>query len=91
MDNKTLKDIDEIKLLEIGFEKLFAHRKDGFYILYVSEKLYFTISFKTMILSINFVGYGLIQKLNHIKTIDQINDLFFALTGKLLEVHGATI
>lgn len=37
-----------------------------------------------MTLSINFVGYGHIQKLNHIKTIEQINDLFFALTGKVL-------
>jgi hypothetical protein len=40
-----------------------------------------------MTLSIQLKGYGHVQKLEHIKTIEQITNLFFALTGKgLLEV-----
>lgn len=81
------KNISENSLLEIGFEKQYAHRKDGFYTLDVNDKFYFTVDFKTMTLSIQLKGYGHIQKLGHIKTIEQVADLFFALTGKsLLEV-----
>jgi len=78
------KNINESNLLEIGFEKQYAHRQDGFYTLDVNDKFYFTVDFKTMTLSIQLKGYGHIQKLEHIKTIEQIVDLFFALTGKTL-------
>ena len=80
------KNINENSLLEIGFEKQYAHRKDGFYTLDVNDKFYFTVDFKTMSLSIHLKNYGHIQKLEHIKTIKQITDLFFALTGKSLLV-----
>jgi len=76
------KNINDDTLLEIGFEKLFAHRDDGFYILYVNDKLYLTIDFKTMMVSIQLKGYGHIQKLEHIKTINQISDLFFCFNWK---------
>lgn len=78
------KNINENNLLEVGFEKQYAQRKDGFYTLDVNDKFYFTVDFKTMTLSIHLKGYGHIQKLEHIKTIEQITDLFFALTGKTL-------
>lgn len=78
------KNIKENSLLEIGFEKQYAHRKDGFYTLDVNDKFYFTVDFKTMTLSIQLKGYGHIQKLEHIKTIEHITDLFFALSGKNL-------
>ena len=78
------KNINESNLLEIGFEKQYAHREDGFYRLDVNDKFYFTVDFKTMTLSIQLKGYGHIQKLQHIKTIEQITDLFFALTGRTL-------
>jgi|AntDeeMinimDraft_6_1070357.scaffolds.fasta_scaffold08341_2 hypothetical protein len=81
------KNINEINLLKIGFEKQYANRKEGFYTLDVNDKFYFTVDFKTMTLSIQLKGYGHVQKLEHIKTIEQITNLFFALTGKgLLEV-----
>jgi hypothetical protein len=80
------KNINENNLLEIGFKKQYAHREDGFYTLDVNNKFYFTVDFKTMSLSIQLKGYGHIQKLKHIKTIEQITDLFFALTGKSLLV-----
>ena len=78
------KNINENNILEIGFEKQYVHRKDGFYTLDVNDKIYFTIDFKTMTLSIQLKGYGHIQRLEHIKTIEHIDDLFFALTGKTL-------
>ncbi len=81
-----VKNINENSLLEIGFEKQYAHRKDGFYTLDVNDKFYFTVDFKTMTLSIQLKSYGHIQKLEHIKTIEQITDLFFALTGRSLLV-----
>jgi len=80
------KNINENNLLEIGFKKQYAHREDGFYTLDVNDKFYFTVDFKTMSLSIQLKGYGHIQKLKHIKTINQVTDLFFALTGKSLLV-----
>jgi len=79
-----VKNINENDLLEIGFEKKYGHRKDGFYTLGVNDKFYFTFDFKTITLSIQLKGYGYIQKLEHIKTIEQITDLFFALTVKNL-------
>lgn len=78
------KNINENNLLEVGFEKQYVHRKDGFYTRDVNDKFYFTVDFKTMTLSIQLKGYGHIQKLKHIKTIEQIADLFSALTGKTL-------
>jgi hypothetical protein len=80
------KNINENNLLEIGFEKQYAHRKDGFYKLDVNDKFYFTVDFKTMTLSIHLKGYGHIQKFEHIKNIGQITDLFFDLTGRSLLV-----
>lgn len=79
-----VKKINEYNLLKLGFEKQFAHLRNGFYRLDVNDKFYFTVDFKTMTLSIQLKGYGHIQKLEHIKTIKQITDLFFALTRKCL-------
>jgi hypothetical protein len=78
------KKINENNLLEVGFEKQYGHLEDGFYTLDVNDKFCFTVDFKTMTLSIQLKSYGHIQKLEHIKTIEQITDLFFALTGKTL-------
>ncbi len=78
------KNINDNNLIDIGFEKQYTHRKDSFYTLDVNDKFYFTVDFKTMTLSIQLKGYGHIQKLEHIKTIEQITDLFFALNGKTL-------
>jgi hypothetical protein len=80
------KNINENSLLSIGFEKQYTQRKDGFYTLDVNDKFYFTVDFKTMSLSIHLKSYGHIQKLEHIKTVEQITDLFFALTGRNLLV-----
>lgn len=82
--NQKTKNINENNLLKIGFKKQYAHRKDGFYILNVNNKFYFTVDLKTMTLSIQLKDYGHIQKLEHIKTIEQINGLFFALTSRTL-------
>lgn len=76
--------INKNALLDIGFETQYSEREDGFYTLDVNDKFYFTVNFKTMMLSIHLKGYGHIQKLEHVKTIEQISDLFFALTGKTL-------
>jgi hypothetical protein len=82
--------INENNLLDIGFEKNYEHLENGFYKLDVNDKFDFTVDFKTMTLSIRLKGYGHIQKLEHIKTIKQITDLFFALTGKTLLITHKT-
>lgn len=81
-----MKTINENNLLEIGFKKQYAHSEDGFYMLDVDDKFYFTVDFKTMTLSIQLKSYGHVQKIKHIKTIKQVTDLFFDLTGKQLYV-----
>lgn len=73
---------DETSLLEIGFKKQYADRKDGFYTLIVNDKFYLTVDFKTITLSIHLQNYGHIQKLEHIKTIEQITNLCSALNEK---------
>lgn len=80
----SAKKINEKSLLKIGFKKQYANREDGFYTLDVNDKFYFTVDFKTMNLAIQLKGYGHIQKLEHIKNMEQITDLFFVLSGKNL-------
>ncbi len=82
--------INENNLLDIGFEKNYEHLENGFYKLDVNDKFDFTVDFKTMTLSIRLKGYGHIQKFEHRKTIKQITDLFFALTGKTLLITHKT-
>ena len=80
-----MKNINENNILNIGFEKQYSHREDGFYTLDGNDKFYFTIDFKTMTLSIALKEYGHIQRLEHVQTIEQISNLFFYLTGKKLK------
>ncbi len=79
-----MENINENNILKIGFEKQYSHHEDGFYTLDVDDKFYFTVDFKTMTLSIQLKCYGHIQRLEHIKTIEEICNLFFYLTGKKL-------
>jgi hypothetical protein len=76
--------INEKSLLEAGFKKQFADRDDGFYNLSVNGKFYLTVDFKSLTLSIHLKGYGHIQKLEHIKTIEQIAELHYSISGKSL-------
>jgi len=85
MEDFEEKYINENNLLEVGFVKQFEHRDDGYYCLNVGERFYLTVGFKNLTVSIHLVGYGHIEKLNHVKTIKQIQDLVFALTGKMTE------
>ena len=82
MEEPEEKIINESNLLEIGFIKQFEHLEDGFYRLSVDTKFYLTVGIKNLVVSIHLAGYGHIERLNHIKTIKQIKDLVFALTGK---------
>lgn len=77
--------INNDNLMEIGFKKQYGHRADGFYVLTVDEKFYLTVDFVTMTLSIQLNGYGHVKRLDHIKTIAQIQGLFFDLTGKTIQ------
>ncbi len=79
------KKINRDALLDIGFKPQYENHRDGFYILDVGEKLYFTVDFETMNLSIQLRGYGHVQKLEHIKNIEQLSDLFFYLTGNSIK------
>lgn len=73
--------MNESTLLKFGFKKQYIGNPDGFYRLDISDKLYFTIDFKTLTLSIQLKGYGHIQKLKHIKSIEQVKDLYELLNG----------
>lgn len=82
MEDFEEKFINENNLLELGFTKQFEHLEDGFYRLSINSKFYLTVGIKSLIVSIHLVGYGHIQRLTHIKTIKQIQNLVFSLTGK---------
>ena len=73
--------INEKSLLEIGFKKQYGY-PEGFFTLDIDDKLFLTVNMKTLIVSIQVKGYGHVQKLEHIKTIEQISSLIYALTGK---------
>jgi len=78
--------INENTILRIGFLKQYENKKGCFYTLPVTDKVFFTIDEETMTLSIQLKGYGHIQKLEHIKTIEQIHILYFTLTDKNLSI-----
>jgi hypothetical protein len=71
---KQITPITPEALIELGFKKQYADRKDGFWLL-DSQKFYFTIDFKTMTPSIHLKGYGHIQKLTNATTIEDIKHL----------------
>jgi len=81
------KKISEENLLKRGFTKQYADRVDGFYLLQnIDDKFYFTVDFKTMTVSIQLNGYGHIKRLSHIETINDFDNLFFAITGTKVKI-----
>ena len=81
------KNINDENLISRGFEKQYDDRPDGFYLLHkIDDKFYFTVDFKTMTVSVQMNGWGHIKKLKHIDTIEKFDDLFFALTGRKVEL-----
>lgn len=78
--------INEDSLLEIGFKNRQLDHGESFYTLDINDELYFKVDVKTMTLSIQYKGHGHIQELKHIKTIEQISELFWLLGGNPLNL-----
>lgn len=83
--------LDEQWLKELGFEAQYIGDPRGFYSLSINDNLYFTVSYSSNQLTLHRKGYGVIEIFVNHKHVHQLQNLYFALTGKELIRNNLTV